>query len=133
MGTSSQAQILPTAYAATYTAASAIDFGCAVSYPDSSGQVSPVNVGECMGVAANAVDSGEIVFVVLSGPAYVRISGSVPFGTSGMLKPDTGGVFIAAGADETSQVRCIPDAAQGDTANNDDIVRALVGVGAVHS
>ena len=133
MATSAQAQILPTAYAAPYTAAGTIGFGCAVGYPDASGEVAEDTSGSFLGVAANAVVAGEEVFVVLSGPAYIKLAGTVTWATSPFVKPTTAGEFVAAAVDETSQVRAIPDARQGASAANDDIIRALVGVGAFHS
>jgi hypothetical protein len=133
MATSAQAQILPTAYAAPYTASGTIGFGCAVGYPDASGEVAEDTSGSFLGVAANAVVAGEEVFVVLSGPAYIKLAGTVTFGTSPFVKPTTAGEFVAAAVDETCQVRAIPDARQGLSAANDDIIRALVGVGAFHS
>jgi len=133
MATSAQAQILPTAYAAPYTASGSIGFGCAVSYPDASGEVAAETGALFLGVAANAVSAGEEVFVVLAGPAYVKLAGTVTFATGPFVKPTTAGEFVAAAADETSQVRAIPDARQGLSAAADDIIRALVGVGAFHS
>jgi hypothetical protein len=133
MATSAQAQILPTAYAAPYTASGTIGFGCAVSYPDASGEVAAETGALFLGVAANAVSAGEEVFVVLAGPAYVKLAGTVTFATGPFLKPTAAGEFEAAAGDETSQVRSIPDARQGLDAANDDIIRALVGVGAFHS
>lgn len=132
MATSAQAQILPTAYAAPYTAAGAIGFGCAVGYPNSSGEVAAVASGPILGVAANAVSTGEEVFVVLSGPAYIKLAGTVTWATSPFVKPTTDGEFIAATEDQTSQVRAIPDARQGASADDNDLIRALVGVGAFH-
>ena len=132
MATSAQAQILPTAYAAPYTAAGTIGFGCAVGYPNSSGEVAAVASGPILGVAANAVSTGEEVFVVLAGPAYIKLAGTVTWATSPFVKPTTAGEFLAATEDQTSQVRAIPDARQGASADNDDIIRALVGVGAFH-
>lgn len=133
MATSAQAQILPTAYAAPYTAAGAIGFGCAVGYPDASGEVLAVTSGPILGVAANAVSTGEEVFVVLAGPAYIKLAGTVTWATSPFVKPTTAGEFIAATEDQTSQVRAIPDARQGASADDNDLIRALVGVGAFHS
>ena len=134
MATSAQAQSLPTAYAAPFTAAGAIGFGCAVGYPNSSGEVAVVTTVEpILGVAANAVSTGEEVFVVLAGPAYIKLAGTVTWATSPFVKPTTDGEFIAAAGDETSQVRAIPDAREGASAENDDLIRALVGVGAFHS
>ena len=133
MATSAQAQILPTAYAAPYTAAGTIGFGCAVGYPDASGEVLAVTTGPILGVAANAVVAGEEVFVVLSGPAYIKLAGTVTWATSPFVGPTTAGEFDAVAEDVTSQVRAIPDARQGASAANDDIIRALVGVGAFHS
>lgn len=133
MATSAQAQILPTAYAAPYTAAGAIGFGCAVGYPNSSGEVNVVTSGPILGVAANAVSTGEEVFVVLAGPAYIKLAGTVTWATSPFVKPTTAGEFIAATEDQTSQVRAIPDARQGASADDNDLIRALVGVGAFHS
>ena len=132
MAASAQAQILPTAYAAPYTAAGAIGFGCAVGYPNSSGEVAAVASGPILGVAANAVSTGEEVFVVLAGPAYIKLAGTVTWGTSPFVQPTTGGEFLEALGDVTSQVRAIPDARQGASADNDDLIRALVGVGAFH-
>jgi hypothetical protein len=132
MATSAQAQILPTAYAAPYTAAGTIGFGCAVGFPDASGEVLAVTTGPILGVAANAVSAGEEVFVVLAGPAYIKLAGTVTWATSPFVKPTTAGEFIAATEDQTSQVRAIPDARQGASADNDDLIRALVGVGAFH-
>jgi hypothetical protein len=133
MATSAQAQILPTAYAAPYTAAGTIGLGCAVGYPDASGEVAVVTTGPILGVAANAVSTGEEVFVVLAGPAYIKLAGTVTWGTSPFVQPTTGGEFLEALGDVTSQVRAIPDAREGASAENDDIIRALVGVGAFHS
>jgi hypothetical protein len=133
MATSAQAQILPTAYAAPYTASGTIGFGCAVSYPDASGEVAAETGALFLGVAANAVVAGEEVFVVLAGPAYIKLAGTVTFATGPFVKPTAAGEFEAALVDETSQVRSIPDARQGLDAANDDIIRALVGVGAFHS
>lgn len=133
MATSAQAQILPTAYAAPYTAAGAIGFGCAVGYPNSSGEVAAVASGPILGVAANAVSTGEEVFVVLAGPAYIKLAGTVTWATSPFVKPTTDGEFIAATEDQTSQVRAIPDAREGASADDNDLIRALVGVGAFHS
>lgn len=133
MATSAQAQILPTAYAAPYTASGTIGFGCAVGYPDASGEVAADTSGSFLGVAANAVVAGEEVFVVLAGPAYIKLAGTVTFGTSPFVKPTTAGEFVAAAVDETCQVRAIPDARQGLDAVANDIIRALVGVGAFHS
>lgn len=132
MATSAQAQILPTAYAAPYTASGTIGFGCAVGYPDSSGEVAADTSGSFLGVAANAVTAGEEVFVVLSGPAYIKLAGTVTWATSPFVKPTTAGEFEAAAGDETSQVRAIPDAREGDNAVANDIIRAVVGVGAFH-
>jgi hypothetical protein len=132
MATSAQAQILPTAYAAPYTASGTIGFGCAVSYPDASGEVAAETGALFLGVAANAVVAGEEVFVVLAGPAYIKLAGTVTFATGPFVKPTAAGEFEAAAGDETSQVRSIPDARQGLDAANDDIIRALVGVGAFH-
>lgn len=133
MATSAQAQILPTAYAAPYTASGTIGFGCAVGFPDADGEVAVVTTAvPILGVAANAVSAGEEVFVVLAGPAYVKLAGTVTFGTSPFVKPTTAGEFVAAAGDETCQVRAIPDARQGLSAADDDIIRALVGVGAFH-
>ena len=132
MATSAQAQILPTAYAAPYTASGSIGFGCAVSYPDASGEVAAETGALFLGVAANAVSAGEEVFVVLSGPAYMKLAATVTIATSPFVKPTTAGEFVAAAGDETCQVRAIPDARQGLSAANDDIIRALVGVGAFH-
>lgn len=132
MATSAQAQILPTAYAAPYTAAGAIGFGCAVGYPNASGEVAAVASGPILGVAANAVSTGEEVFVVLEGPAYIKLAGPVTWATSPFVKPTTDGEFIAATEDQTSQVRAIPDARQGASADDNDLIRALVGVGAFH-
>lgn len=132
MATSAQAQILPTAYAAPYTASGTIGFGCAVGYPDASGEVAEDTSGSFLGVAANAVVAGEEVFVVLSGPAYIKLAGTVTWSSSPFVKPTTAGEFVAAAGDETCQVRAIPDARQGLSAANDDIIRALVGVGAFH-
>jgi len=133
MATSAQAQILPTAYAAPYTASGSIGFGCAVSYPDASGEVAAETGALFLGVAANAVSAGEEVFVVLAGPAYIKLAGTVTFATGPFVKPTAAGEFEAALVDETSQVRSIPDARQGLSAAADDIIRALVGVGAFHS
>lgn len=133
MATSAQAQILPTAYAAPFTASGAIGFGCAVGYPDASGEVAAVTSGPILGVAANAVSTGEEVFVVLAGPAYIKLAGTVTWATSPFVKPTTDGEFIAAAVDETSQVRAIPDAREGASAVDNDLIRALVGVGAFHS
>ena len=133
MATSAQAQILPTAYAAPYTASGTIGFGCAVSYPDASGEVAADTSGVFLGVAANAVVAGEEVFVVLAGPAYIKLAGTVTFATGPFVKPTTDGEFEAAAVDVTSQVRAIPDAREGASAVADDIIRALVGVGAFHS
>lgn len=133
MATSAQAQILPTAYAAPYTAAGTIGFGCAVGYPDASGEVAVVTTGPILGVAANAVSTGEEVFVVLAGPAYIKLAGTVTWATSPFVIPTTAGEFVAAAVDQTCQVRAIPDAREGASAVNDDIIRALVGVGAFHS
>lgn len=132
MATSAQAQILPTAYAAPYTAAGAIGFGCAVGYPNSSGEVAAVASGPILGVAANAVSTGEEVFVVLAGPAYIKLAGTVTWGTSPFVQPTTDGEFLEALGDVTSQVRAIPDARQGASADDNDLIRALVGVGAFH-
>lgn len=132
MATSAQAQILPTAYAAPYTAAGAIGFGCAVGYPNSSGEVAVVTTGPILGVAANAVSTGEEVFVVLAGPAYIKLAGTVTWGTSPFVQPTTAGEFLEALGDVTSQVRAIPDARQGASADTNDLIRALVGVGAFH-
>lgn len=132
MATSAQAQILPTAYAAPYTAAGAIGFGCAVGYPNSSGEVAAVASVPILGVAANAVSTGEEVFVVLAGPAYIKLAGTVTWGTSPFVQPTTGGEFLEALGDVTSQVRAIPDARQGASADDNDLIRALVGVGAFH-
>ena len=132
MATSAQAQILPTAYAAPYTAAGAIGFGCAVGYPNSSGEVAVVTTGPILGVAANAVSTGEEVFVVLAGPAYIKLAGTVTWGTSPFVQPTTAGEFLEALGDVTSQVRAIPDARQGASADDNDLIRALVGVGAFH-
>ena len=132
MATSAQAQILPTAYAAPYTAAGTIGFGCAVGYPNSSGEVAAVASGPILGVAANAVSTGEEVFVVLAGPAYIKLAGTVTWATSPFVQPTTGGEFLEALGDVTSQVRAIPDAREGASAENDDLIRALVGVGAFH-
>ena len=132
MATSAQAQILPTAYAAPFTAAGAIGFGCAVGYPNSSGEVAAVASGPILGVAANTVSTGEEVFVVLAGPAYIKLAGTVTWATSPFVKPTTDGEFIAAAGDETSQVRAIPDAREGASADDNDLIRALVGVGAFH-
>ena len=134
MATSAQAQILPTAYAAPYTAAGTIGFGCAVGYPDASGEVVAVtSEAPILGVAANAVVTGEQVFVVLSGPAYIKLAGTVTWSSSPFVIPTTAGEFVAAAVDHTCQVRAIPDAREGLSAANDDIIRALVGVGAFHS
>jgi hypothetical protein len=134
MATSAQAQILPTAYAAPYTASGTIGFGCAVGYPDASGEVAAVtSEAPILGVAANAVVAGEQVFVVLSGPAYIKLAGTVTWATSPFVIPTTAGEFVAAAVDQTCQVRAIPDAREGASAVNDDIIRALVGVGAFHS
>ena len=133
MATSAQAQILPTAYAAPYTASGTIGFGCAVGYPDASGEVAAVTTGPILGVAANAVVAGEEVFVVLSGPAYIKLAGTVTWATSPFVGPTTAGEFDAVAEDVTSQVRAIPDARQGLDAVANDIIRALVGVGAFHS
>lgn len=132
MATSAQAQILPTAYAAPYTAAGTIGFGCAVGYPNSSGEVAVVTTGPILGVAANAVSTGEEVFVVLAGPAYIKLAGTVTWGTSPFVQPTTAGEFLEALGDVTSQVRAIPDARQGASADDNDLIRALVGVGAFH-
>ena len=132
MATSAQAQILPTAYAAPFTAAGAIGFGCAVGYPNSSGEVAAVASGPILGVAANAVSTGEEVFVVLAGPAYIKLAGTVTWGTSPFVQPTTAGEFLEALGDVTSQVRAIPDARQGASADDNDLIRALVGVGAFH-
>ena len=132
MATSAQAQILPTAYAAPFTAAGAIGFGCAVGYPNSSGEVAVVTSGPILGVAANAVSTGEEVFVVLAGPAYIKLAGTVTWGTSPFVQPTTAGEFLEALGDVTSQVRAIPDARQGASADDNDLIRALVGVGAFH-
>ena len=134
MATSAQAQILPTAYAAPYTASGTIGFGCAVGYPDASGEVAAVTSEvPILGVAANAVSDGEEVFVVLSGPAYIKLAGTVTWATSPFVGPTTAGEFDAVAEDVTSQVRAIPDARQGLDAVANDIIRALVGVGAFHS
>lgn len=134
MATSAQAQILPTAYAAPFTAAGAIGFGCAVGYPDASGEVAVVTSAvPILGVAANAVSAGEEVFVVLAGPAYIKLTGTVTWATSPFVVPGAAGEFVAATSNETSQVRAIPDARQGQDAVANDIIRALVGVGAFHS
>lgn len=133
MATSAQAQILPTAYAAPYTASGTIGFGCAVGYPDASGEVAAVtSEAPILGVAANAVSAGEEVFVVLAGPAYVKLAGTVTWSSSPFVKPTTAGEFVAAAGDETCQVRAIPDAREGASAVDNDIIRALVGVGAFH-
>ena len=132
MATSAQAQILPTAYAAPYTAAGTIGFGCAVGYPNSSGEVAVVTTGPILGVAANAVSTGEEVFVVLAGPAYIKLAGTVTWGTSPFVQPTAAGEFLEALGDVTSQVRAIPDARQGASADDNDLIRALVGVGAFH-
>jgi hypothetical protein len=57
----------------------------------------------------------------------------VTFATGPFVKPTAAGEFEAAAVDVTSQVRAIPDARQGLSAANDDIIRALVGVGAFHT
>jgi len=133
MATSAQAQILPTAYAAPYTASGTIGFGCAVGYPDASGEVAADTSGSFLGVSANAVVAGEKVFVVLAGPAFVKLAGTVTWATSPFVKPTTAGEFVAAAVDETCQVRAIPDAREGTSAVDNDIIRALVGVGAFHT
>ena len=134
MATSAQAQILPTAYAAPYTAAGTIGFGCAVGYPDASGEVVAVtSEAPILGVAANAVVAGGQVFVVLAGPAYIKLPGTVAWAASPFVIPTTAGEFIAAAVDQTCQVRAIPDAREGASAVNDDTIRALVGVGPFHS
>lgn len=134
MATSAQAQILPTAYAAPYTAAGTIGFGCAVGFPDASGEVAVVTTAvPILGVAANAVSAGEEVFVVLAGPAYVKLAGTVTWSSSPFVVPGAAGEFVAAAVDDICQVRAIPDARQGLSAANDDIIRALVGVGAFHT
>lgn len=133
MATSAQAQILPTAYAAPYTSTGTIGFGCAVGYPDANGEVAVVTSAvPVFGVAANAVVAGEEVFVVLSGPAYVKLAGAVTFATSPFVVPSAAGEFVAAAGNETCQVRAIPDARQGADAVTNDIIRAVVGVGAFH-
>ena len=134
MATSAQAQILPTAYAAPYTASGTIGFGCAVGYPDASGEVAAVtSEAPILGVAANAVVAGEQVFVVLAGPAYIKLAGTVTWATSPFVIPTTAGEFVAAAVDQTCQVRAIPDAREGASAVDNDIIRALVGVGAFHT
>ena len=133
MASSAQARILPTAYAEPYTASGTIGLGCAVGYPDASGEVAADASGSFLGVAANAVVAGEVVFVVLSGPADIKIAGTVTWATSPFVKPTTAGEFVAAAANETCQVRAIPAAREGLSAVANDTIRALVGVGAFHA
>jgi hypothetical protein len=132
MATSAQAQILPNAYPRPYTASGSINFGCAVGYPDSDGIVTVATTGPFLGVAANAVVDGETCFVVLSGPAWVKIGGTVDWSTSPYLQPTTGGEFIEALAGDNSQARAIPDARQGDGAVTGDVLEALIAVGAFY-
>jgi hypothetical protein len=133
MATSAQALILPGAYVAPYTAGGTIGVGCAVGYPDANGVVLADAAGPFMGVAANAVESGEEVFVVGFGPAYVKLAGAVTWATSPFLKPTTDGEFVAASSNETSIARAFPDAREGAVGDNNDLIRAVIGVGAFHS
>jgi hypothetical protein len=134
MATSAQALILPGAYAAPYTAGGTIGVGCAVGFPDANGEVAVVTtVAPIMGIAANAVVTGEEVFVVGFGPAYAKLTGAVTWATSPFLVPDAAGEFVAAATNETSQVRAFPDAREGAAGESSDLIRVVVGVGAFHS
>jgi hypothetical protein len=133
MASSSQAQILPGQFNRPYTASGSIGFGCAVGYPDQDGIVAVTTTGPFLGVAANAVSDGEICFVALGGPCYVKIGGTVTWTNSPYLEPTTDGEFIEAAAAANSQARAIPDARQGDGAVDGDVIQALLGVGALHS
>jgi hypothetical protein len=133
MASSSQAQILPGQTNRPYTATGSIGFGCAVGYPDQDGIVAVTTTGPFLGVAANAVSDGEICFVAVAGPCYVKIGGTVTWATSPYLQPTTDGEFVEALAAANSQVRAIADARQGDGAVDGDVIQALLGVGAFHS
>lgn len=133
MGSSTQPNILSGAYAAPYTTSGAIGLGCAVGYPDADGLVAAATSGNIMGVAASAVDSGGEVYVVLNGPCYVKLAGTVTWGTTPFMAPTTAGEFIAAAANTTSSVRAIPDARNGAAGVDGDLIRAIVSVGAFHA
>ena len=135
MGSSSQAVILPGAYAENYTVSGAIGFGCAVGYPDSTGKVAVVTSGPYMGVLANGsgCSDGEIGVVVLSGPCDVTVASTLTWATTPFVKPTTAGKFEPAAANNTAIARCIPSANQGATAAANDIVRVVLGVGAFHA
>lgn len=134
MATSAQALILPGAYAAPYTAGGTIGVGCAVGFPNANGEVVVVTtVAPIMGIAANAVVTGEEVFVVGFGPAYAKLAGTVTWATSPFVVPTTAGEFVAATTNETSQVRAFPDAREGAEGSDNDLIRVVVGVGAFHS
>jgi hypothetical protein len=133
MATSTQANIIPGGIADSYVASGAIGLGCAVGFPSSTGVVAVVTSGALMGIAANDAADGEIVFVVYSGPAYAKLAGTVTWASNVMLKPTTAGEFIAAAANETSQVRVAPFAGEGASGADNDLIRVVVGVGAVHA
>jgi hypothetical protein len=133
MAESNFSQVLPGALTCSYVSGGTIGFGCAVGYPDASGIVAAVTSGAILGVAANDVVVGELVTVVFSGPAYTKLAGTVTWASNVMLKPTTAGEFVAAAANETSQVRVVPFPQNGASGVDNDIIQALVGVGAVHA
>lgn len=133
MAESNFSQVLPGALTVSYVVTTAVGFGCAVGYPDANGEVAAAASGAILGVAANEVAIGELCTVVFSGPAYVKLAGTVTWASNVMLKPTTAGEFVAAAANETSQVRVVPFPQNGASGVDNDIIQALVGVGAVHA
>lgn len=133
MAESTFPNIQPGALARTYRASGAIGMGCAVGFPDANGEVDVVTSGPILGVAAAAADADSDVTVVYFGPAFVKLAGTVTWATTPFVTPTTAGEFIAAAANTTSQVRCVPLPANGASGVDNDLIFAVVGVGAFHA
>jgi hypothetical protein len=133
MAESTFPNIQPGALARTYRTSTAIGNGCAVGFPDASGIVAVVTSGPILGVAAAAADADSDVTVVYFGPAFVKLAGTVTWATTPFVTPTTAGEFVAAAANATSQVRCVPLPANGASGVDNDLIFAVVGVGAFHA
>ena len=134
MASSTQAFLLPGSVPQVFTAAGTISIGCAVGYPNASGEVLQLAANApILGIAATDAVSGEQVTVVTFGPAYAKLDSGVTWATTRMLGVAASGKFEGVAVDTTSTVRCTPDARMGASASADDLVRVVVGVGAFHT
>lgn len=126
MATSQQARILPGAVVRVYVANGAVTLGAIVNHDGANATVSVATSGAGYGVAANDAATGEDVYVVVFGPAYVKFGGTVA--ADGLVIATTAGAGTAAGTSAKSKILCTPDAKAGAGYVSGDLGFVVVGV-----